>query len=251
MRRSRSGADIVTLAATALGSPLRAGWRPKSLVVNTLAGFAAMAISAILTAAAGGRSRAAPEGRAARSDAVSPDMARRFRERMLPHLDAAHNFARYLCRDADAAQDIVQDAFLRAFRSFATYRGDGDRAWLLSIVRNCHHDWRARSVRGGRPEPLFDGETEEERSDLPAAEGTPETSLIQRDEAERVRRQLEAMPEAYREILVLRELEDLSYREISDTTGLPIGTVMSRLARARGLFQKAWLKAEAAGRSRS
>jgi RNA polymerase sigma factor (sigma-70 family) len=184
-------------------------------------------------------------------DRVASDLARRFRERMLPHLDAAHNLARYLCRDADAAQDIVQDAFLRAFRSFATYRGDGDRAWLLAIVRNCHLDWRARAAKTERSETPFDDTLEDEHADLAPVEETPETSLLRRDEAARVRRQLETMPEAYREILVLRELEELSYREIADVTGLPIGTVMSRLARARALFQRAWTLSETGGRAAS
>jgi RNA polymerase sigma factor (sigma-70 family) len=187
----------------------------------------------------------------ARDRTLAPDLARRFRDCMLPHLGAAHNLARYLCRDADAAQDIVQEAFLRAFRSFASYRGDGDRAWLLAIVRNCYLDWLGRTARADRSEPLFDKESEEERDDLPPAEGTPETSLLRREEAERVRLQLESMPKTYREVLVLRELEDLSYREIADVTGLPIGTVMSRLARARALFHKAWTLAEKGARAAS
>ena len=168
--------------------------------------------------------------------------AARFRDRMIPHLDAAHNLARYLSRDPDAAQDIVQDAYLRAFRSFATYRGDGDRAWILAIVRNCHLDWRARTKQAEILEPLADDRLEDvdERRDLPVADSTPEADLLRLDEAARVRRHLEALPEAFREILVLREVEDLSYREIADVTGLPMGTVMSRLARARKLFQQGW-----------
>jgi RNA polymerase sigma factor (sigma-70 family) len=179
---------------------------------------------------------------ARRDNAADGISAARFRDRMLPHLDAAHNLARYLSRDPDAAQDIVQDAFLRAFRSFATYRGEGERAWILSIVRNCHRDWRAQQKRDAVVEPLSMGEGDggEERDDLPLLEETPETDLLRRDEAAAVRRQLEAMPEPFREVLVLREMEDLSYREIAEAIGLPIGTVMSRLARARSLFQKTW-----------
>ncbi|WP_413991381.1 sigma-70 family RNA polymerase sigma factor [Labrys okinawensis] len=189
---------------------------------------------------ASGRARAAPPDAAALS---------RFQAMMLPHLDAAHNLARFLCRDADAAEDIVQEAFLRAFRGFADYRGGSPRAWILTIVRNCHHSWWQEQKRG-RTEPLDGGLTEEgepkERTDLPHEEANPESSLLERDQAAEVRAVLGALPEAFREILVLRELEDLSYREISEVTTTPLGTVMSRLARARALFAEAWKRRQAA-----
>jgi RNA polymerase sigma factor (sigma-70 family) len=232
----------VLLIAAGIGRPgrLAAAWRHLAgSLVWPFGWRVAASVSAVLDVA----------GRSERSRAAAPDLARRFRERMLPHLEAAHNLARFLSRDADGAEDIVQEAFLRAFRSYAGYRGDGDRAWLLAIVRNCHLDWRARTARAGRTEPLTGEDGEEERADLPAVEETPETSLARREEAAQVRRLVEAMPEAYREVLVLREIEDLSYREIADVTGMPLGTVMSRLARARALFQKAWIHAEAGGRA--
>jgi RNA polymerase sigma-70 factor (ECF subfamily) len=175
--------------------------------------------------------------------------ARRFRETMIPHLDAAYNLARFLCRDPDAAQDVVQEAYLRAYRSFAGYRGGGDRAWILAIVRNCHRDWWAQAKQRAITEPLegtshiSDAEGEGgllQHRDMPAQENTPEQDAIDRSEAAAVRRHLDTLPESFREVLVLRELEDLSYREIADITATPIGTVMSRLARARSLFRASW-----------
>jgi RNA polymerase sigma factor (sigma-70 family) len=193
------------------------------------------------------RADARPQARTAPPDAAA---LARFQAMMLPHLDAAHNLARYLCRDADAAEDIVQEAFLRAFRSFADYRGGSARAWILTIVRNCHHSWWQERKRGARVEPLDGGLNDEgeprERTDLPHEETTPETALLERDQAAEVRDILGALPEAFREILVLRELEDLSYREISDVTTTPLGTVMSRLARARAMFAEAWKRRQSA-----
>jgi RNA polymerase sigma factor (sigma-70 family) len=185
----------------------------------------------------------------ARAAPLDAAVLARFQAMMLPHLDAAHNLARYLCRDADAAEDIVQEAFLRAFRSFADYRGGSARSWILTIVRNCHHTWWQDKKRG-RTEPLDadpgeDGETRE-RTDLPHDEADPESALLERDQAAEVRAVLGALPEAFREVLVLRELEDLSYREISEVTTTPLGTVMSRLARARALFAEAWKRHQAA-----
>lgn len=172
----------------------------------------------------------------------------RFQQIILPHLDAAHNLARFLSRDADAAQDIVQDSVLRALNGFDKFRGDSPKAWLLTIVRNCHNDWRTK----GRREPSTDQRRsfsqeimseEEDRfdpADLAIECETPETALLQRTEAERIRLILDALPEPFREILILRELEDLSYHEIALTIDLPIGTVMSRLARARKVFADHW-----------
>ncbi|MGJ4857936.1 sigma-70 family RNA polymerase sigma factor [Labrys sp. La1] len=169
----------------------------------------------------------------------------RFQAVILPHLDAAHNLARYLCRDADIAEDIVQEAFLRAFRGFADYRGGSARAWLLTIVRNCHRSWWQARQRSIHTEPLDDGEGGEERTDLPHDEASPEATLLQGAEAGEIREVLDGLPEVFREILVLREMEDLSYREIADTIVAPMGTVMSRLARARALFAAAWKSRQA------
>lgn len=176
--------------------------------------------------------------------------ASRFRETMLSHLDAAYTLARYLSRDADAAEDIVQDAYLRAYRSFADFRGASARAWLLAIVRNCHHSWRDQVRRDRQrraPESVdADGEGVDPVDLLVDAE-TPETILLRRTEADAVRALLELLPELLREVLVLRELDDLSYREIAMVTGVPVGTVMSRLSRARRQFADLWERACPAG----
>ena len=162
----------------------------------------------------------------------------RFRRQVLPHLDGAYSFARYLCRDASAAEDIVQEAFLRAYRGFGGLRGEDARAWLFSIVRNCVFSWsqsdRARSA-------LFTAVPDEPEPPAQNAETpeTPETQLIRSAEITTVRQAIDALPEPFRETLVLRELEELSYRDIAAVTGAPIGTVMSRLARARGMLAAA------------
>jgi RNA polymerase sigma factor (sigma-70 family) len=166
----------------------------------------------------------------------------RFKQNIVPQLDAAYNFARFLSRDADAAQDIVQEAFLRAYRSFAGYRGGDARAWIFTIVRNCYHSWLMDRRRKSRVEVEYDGEggSDELISAIPSDEDIPETALVRKAEAQTVRLILNAMPRPFREILVLREIEELSYHQISEITALPIGTVMSRLARARRAFGAAW-----------
>ena len=158
----------------------------------------------------------------------------RFRRTMLPHLDAAYSFARFLCRDGNAAEDIVQEAFLRALRGFEGFRGDSPRAWLFAIVRNCvFTTGRAERARAS----LFaDVPEASEALQAEAAPDTPESMLVRSGEVEEVRRAIQALPEPFRETLVLREIEDMSYREVAEVTGAPIGTVMSRLARARKML---------------
>ena len=166
----------------------------------------------------------------------------RFNQNIVPQLDAAYNFARFLSRDPDAAQDIVQEAFLRAYRSFAGYRGGDARAWIFAIVRNCYQSWLMDRRRKARLEVDYHGEGDSEEliSTIPSDEDTPEAMLVRKAEAKTVRLILNTMPRAFREILVLREIEELSYQQISEVTALPIGTVMSRLARARKAFADAW-----------
>jgi RNA polymerase sigma-70 factor (ECF subfamily) len=147
---------------------------------------------------------------------------------MLPHLDAAYNLARYLARDPVAAEDIVQDAFLRAFRSFHTFAGGNAKAWLFAIVRNGFLDWRKANPRIDLGEEFLEG--------AGADHNHPEAILVREGEAKALRETLANLPEPFRETLVLRELEELSYKEISQLTGAPIGTVMSRLARARTML---------------
>jgi RNA polymerase sigma factor (sigma-70 family) len=164
----------------------------------------------------------------------------RFRRLVIPHLDAAYNLARYLARDPDVAQDLVQDAFLRALRSFGTFRGEDARPWLLAIVRNRFLTW-ATSRRSERTVSLEDDGTDAEASALPDPDQEdPEAALMRRDDITTLRDLIEALPSPFREVLVLREIEELSYQEIATVTGSPIGTVMSRLARARQVLQRSW-----------
>ena len=155
-------------------------------------------------------------------------MPGRFEEVVLPHLDAAYNLARWLIRSPADAEDVVQEACLRALRFFDGFRGGDSRAWLLKIVRNTCYSW----MKKNRPSDLSDEFDETVHSDEKPREDA-ETKLVSKAESERVRAALETLPVAFREILVLREIEELSYREISDVTGVPMGTVMSSLSRAR------------------
>lgn len=175
--------------------------------------------------------------------AVTREFMLHFQNTIVPHLDAAYNFARFLSRDPDAAQDIVQEAFLRAYRSFENYRGGDPRAWLFAIVRNCCHAWRQQNRRKTHFEQHLqdEGGTDDGvEHQIASEEDSPETALLRRSEQHRVRAVIDGLPEAMREILVLRELEDLSYRQIAEIIDAPIGTVMSRLARARQEFGEAW-----------
>jgi RNA polymerase sigma factor (sigma-70 family) len=152
---------------------------------------------------------------------------RSFEEIVLPHLDAAFNYARWLTRNEADAEDVVQDAYLRAFRFFSSLRGEDARAWLLTIVRNT---WYGRfSQRAGQGLTVVDTDSE----NRPDEGLDAEAQLIRQETVERVRHALEALPADFREVMVLRELEGLSYKEIAAVVGIPIGTVMSRIARAR------------------
>jgi RNA polymerase sigma factor (sigma-70 family) len=166
-----------------------------------------------------------------------------FQRDIVPQLDAAYNFARFLSRDADAAQDIVQEAFLRAYRSFDGYQGGDARAWIFAIVRNCYQNWlldRRRKAAHEVDVHNHDDSEENAIDNMPSDEDSPEMALLRRAESGAVRLVLNKLPRPLREILVLRELEGLSYRQIAEIAVLPIGTVMSRLARARSRFEDAW-----------
>jgi len=157
--------------------------------------------------------------------------SRAFEETVLPHLDAAFNYARWLARNEAEAEDVVQDACVRAMRFLSSLRDDDARAWLLAIVRNTWYSRVAR--RPGTAEAVFDSA----RDQRPDDSLDPEELLIQRHTVERVRAAIERLPVDYREVLVLREMEGLSYKEIAAVIQVPIGTVMSRLARARDRLQ--------------
>jgi len=153
----------------------------------------------------------------------------RFEQAVLPHLDAAYNLARWLTRNEQDAQDVTQESFLRAFRFFDGYQGGNMRAWLLTIVRNTCYTWLSRNRA-----PDFAVEFDEEiHSEELSGSADPEIQVLANADKETVHRALEELPEIFREVLVLREMEGMSYKEIADVASVSLGTVMSRLARAR------------------
>lgn len=155
-----------------------------------------------------------------------------FEELVLPHLDAAYNLARWLTRNDADAEDVVQEAYLRAFRFFGGFRGEDGRAWLLRIVRNTCYTWMQRNRSPELNLPLDDELHEAQSDDL-----DPEAILLQNASAQELRQAVQELPPEFREVLVLRELDELSYRQIAAVANLPLGTVMSRLARARKRLQ--------------
>jgi RNA polymerase sigma-70 factor (ECF subfamily) len=170
----------------------------------------------------------------------------RFRQVILPHLDGAYNLARYLTRDPVLSEDLVQDAVLRAFRAFSQFRGGSPRAWLFAIVRNCCRT--AMSGSGGMVslvvhESALGEEAAARLGEHPDPGPTPEEQVFRKADVDRVRAAIEAIPEPFREAVVLRDLEDLSYAEIAEVTGVPVGTVMSRLSRGRAIVAKELLPA--------
>ena len=150
-----------------------------------------------------------------------------FDEVVLPHLDAAYRLARWLMRNEHDAEDAVQEASLRAFRYFRTFTGGNGRAWFLRIVRNTCSGWRGHSYQAAT-DPF---DEQQHSGDQPASD--PETLLLHADDVTLIERALSNLPDRFRELLVLRELEGLSYRELADVMDIPIGTVMSGLSRAR------------------
>jgi RNA polymerase sigma-70 factor (ECF subfamily) len=155
---------------------------------------------------------------------------------ILPHLDAAYTLARYLMRDPHDAEDAVQDACLRALRYFDTFRGGDARAWLLAIVRNrCLSLRDERRGRRDRSAVVFDEALHSDETDTEPADA----ATLRMATREALEDALRRLPEEFREVIVLRELQEMSYREISEITGVPIGTVMSRLSRARQRLQHA------------
>ena len=177
-----------------------------------------------------------------------------FHALILPHLDGAYNLARYLTRDATLADDVVQDAMVRAFRAFPQFRGGSPRAWLFAIVRNCCRT--AQASAAGRVALVIHesslGEEAAAQLDNHADSGpTPEEEAMRQADVGLVRAAIEAIPEPFREAIVLRELEELSYAEIAEVTGVPIGTVMSRLARGRAMLAKELLPRDEAADEQS
>jgi RNA polymerase sigma factor (sigma-70 family) len=178
-------------------------------------------------------------GPARESSPPRSDYADEFKKVILPHLDGAFNLACYLTRDPGLSEDIVQDSFVRAIRAFAQFRGGSPRAWLFAIVRNC-----CRTAQTGRTgvlglvvhESSLSDEDTERLTENADPSPSPEEEVFRKVEVEHLRTAIEAMPEPFREAIVLRDLEDLSYAEIAEVTGAPIGTVMSRLSRGRQIL---------------
>jgi RNA polymerase sigma factor (sigma-70 family) len=168
--------------------------------------------------------------------------AKRFEQLFLPHLNAAHNLARWLLKDAATAQDVVQESCLRAFSSQYQFNGGNARAWLLKIVRNQCYTWLQKEA--GKNTIHIDDETtmtDEDIAMLGHTE-TPEKLVTAMQNAQRLHQSLDTLPEIFREVIILKEMEEFSYKEIAGITGVPIGTVMSRLARGRGMLRKELLK---------
>jgi RNA polymerase sigma-70 factor (ECF subfamily) len=173
-----------------------------------------------------------------------PERARRFRDAALPHLDDVYTLARYLLRDAADAEDAVQECYLRALKHFDSYRGPAMKPWLFAILRNvCRAEYARRASSPTAPIE----EVPEDAAQTPLwhdAPETPEAQMLHRWDASTIRRLVEALAEPFRETFVLREIHELSYREIADVVGAPVGTVMSRLARARAMLRSAWMAEE-------
>jgi RNA polymerase sigma-70 factor (ECF subfamily) len=161
-----------------------------------------------------------------------------FERLFLPHLDAAYNLARLLMRNAEDAGDVVQESYLKALRAFSGFRGESGRPWILAIVRNTAFTWlRSNRLRGDH--------TEYHEETHVTAGGTPEAESLGKERARAVEHCVQQLPSDFREAIVLRELEELSYNEISEITGVPRGTVMSRLSRARARLGECLKKSQA------
>jgi RNA polymerase sigma-70 factor (ECF subfamily) len=170
--------------------------------------------------------------------------AQRFREAALPYLDDAYTLARYLLRDPTDAEDAVQECYLRALKHFDSYRGPAMKPWLFAILRNvCRAEFARRA--GSPTAGLDDMPDDAEQTPLwHEPQETPETQMLRERDASTIQQMVAKLAEPFRETFVLREIHNLSYREIADTVAAPVGTVMSRLARARAMLRSAWMAAE-------
>jgi RNA polymerase sigma factor (sigma-70 family) len=169
------------------------------------------------------------------------DRRARFETQVLPHLDAAYRFARWLSAAPGDADDVVQEAVLRAYRAFDALRGSDVKAWLMAIVRNCHSTALKQRQRRGFV-PLPEEDDAQDSYAMTATTPNPEEDSIRRDEQRTLDRLIAALPEEHRTVLMLREMEEMDYRQIAQVTNVPIGTVMSRLARSRAALKVQWLQ---------
>jgi RNA polymerase sigma factor (sigma-70 family) len=177
------------------------------------------------------------------------DKARRFRDAALPYLDDVYTLARYLLRDTADAEDAVQECYLRALRHFDTFRGPAIKPWLFAILRNvCRGEFARKSSGLNYIDQYVGGETDKDEDAVrplwQEPQVSPETETLHQRDAQTIRRLVAELPEQFREAIVLREINDLPYRDIADVIGVPVGTVMSRLARARSMLRKAWIAEE-------
>jgi RNA polymerase sigma-70 factor, ECF subfamily len=182
------------------------------------------------------------------NDAVAEqEKMRRFRDAALPHLDDLYTLARYLMRNPTDAEDAVQECYLRALRHFDSYRGPAMKPWLLAILRNV---CKAEFARRGKDDvPTDFAQDESVAEDMPMwqePQASPEKLILRQQDSATIRRLVAELPEPFRETIVLREVNDLSYQEIAEVAGVPVGTVMSRLARARAMLRSAWNATETA-----
>jgi RNA polymerase sigma factor (sigma-70 family) len=173
------------------------------------------------------------------------DKARRFRDAALPHLDDVFALARYLMRNTADAEDAAQECYVRALRHFDSYRGPAMKPWLLAILRNvCNAEFARRGKRDMSTDFSEDAPAAEEVPMWQEPQASPETVLLRSQDGVTIRRLIAELPPAFREAIVLREVNDLSYHEIAEVAGVPVGTVMSRLARARSMLRSAWSVAD-------
>jgi RNA polymerase sigma-70 factor (ECF subfamily) len=175
------------------------------------------------------------------------DKTARFKALALPHLDEAYTLARYLLRSASDADDAVQECYLRALRHFGTFRGGPIKPWLLAILRNVCH-----ATYAGKARLVYTADEAPEQAEpvWREADATPEQTILRRHSTDTMQRLIGELPAEFKEVIVLREINDLSYREIATVIESPIGTVMSRLARGRKMLREAWIAAEGEGESK-
>jgi len=206
---------------------------PESSAIRTAPMRLVMAVTAMAGRRAPVRNKAAARGVKLSRLALDGESVRRFHDQILPHLDAAYNYAHVLTRGHAAAEDIVHDAYIRALTAFPGFRGGNSKAWILAIVRNCFFSWAKANGRRRADSPLDEIELKDESED-------GEALVMRQQDANLIRRLVEQLPQPLAEVIVLREIEDLSYREIASAIEVPIGTVMSRLARARAALAQSW-----------
>ena len=181
-------------------------------------------------------------------DAVAEqERVRTFQAAALPHLDDVYTLARYLMRNTQDAEDAVQECYLRALRHFDSYRGPAMKPWLLAILRNvCNAEFARRSKEEVPTDYTQDESLAEEMPMWQEPQASPEKTMVRQQDASTIRRLVAELPEPFREAIVLREMNNLSYQEIAQVAGVPVGTVMSRLARARSMLRSAWNAAQTA-----